>query len=546
MLSPIHLNHGFARGPSLLLLFVILVSGGAALRGDQFHVRPGGLSSGDGSPGRPWDLQTALYSPPSILPGDTVWLHGGTYWGSFESFLTGTDSLPILVRSYPGEWAVIDNAGTNNTAMWLKGGDTWYWGFEVTNSGLNPLRGEGGLNFASSRGNKLINLIIHDAGSSGINPYSGSSDIEVYGCIVYYNGRFEDIEHSNGYGIYGQNAAPSRQTVADNFFFNMIGVFQAHMVGSDTARLDNINFTGNTFFGHTLYDGKNVIAVLGNFEPGAGKNLDPEWNSNYFYRADLWLGYNGDGADSATVTDNHFFHGDYLENLANTYRTMSGNVFDTTANQVFVRPNAYADAYDPRRANIIVYNARRDSTVTVTLPPGVLAVGDRYQLRDVQNFFGPAVASGVYDGGSFGLRMPGANDPITAPVSIPVNRPGHSPPQHTDVEFGAFVLLANLENVAWPLGVETRALPGEYVLAQNYPNPCNPTSTIAFTLPVRSPVILEVFNILGQHVATLADGEYDAGPHTVLFDGRHLASGVYIYRLHAGPYASAKKLILIR
>lgn len=539
-------THTTTRGHCrLLLLFLMLCSGGALLKGGQFHVRPGGLPSGDGSPGSPWDLQTALNNPPAVQPGDTIWLHGGTYRGTFESNLRGTALAPILVRSYPGEWAVFDNGGSNDTAFWLKGSHTWFWGLEVSNTGPTPTRNEGGVNFASSDGNKLINAIIHDAGSSGINPYSSASNAEIYGCLVYYNGRFEDSSHLNGYGVYGQNEAPSRKSIVDNFFFNMFGLYPAHMAGSSTAKIDNIRFTGNTFFGHTLYDDKNVVAIHGNFEPGAGKNLNPEWTSNYFYRTDLWLGYNGDGADSATVTDNQFLHGAYLAHPANTYLTLAGNIFSDSVDQVFVRPNAYADEHDPRRANIVVFNSRRDTSIVVTLPPGVLSVGDRYQLRDVQDYYGPPVAAGIHGGGPVVFPMPGSNDPITAPVSIPVNRPGNSPPRHTDLEFGAFILLANLENVAWPLGVDDRSLPGEYSLGQNYPNPCNPTTTIEFTLPVKSGVFLAVYNILGQHVATLADGGVDAGRHAVRFDGRNLASGLYFYRLNAGMFSFTRKLMLI-
>ncbi len=77
-------------------------------------------------------------------------------------------------------------------------------------------------------------------------------------------------------------------------------------------------------------------------------------------------------------------------------------------------------------------------------------------------------------------------------------------------------------------------VPAECRLWQNYPNPFNPATTIGFDLPSHSHVILTVFNTLGQQVARLVDGEMDAGHHRVVFDGRHLSSGMYFYRMQAG------------
>lgn len=67
-----------------------------------------GSSEGDGSINNPWDLQTALNHPASVLPGDTIWLRGGTYNGRFTSMLTGSVGAPILVRAYPGENVKLD------------------------------------------------------------------------------------------------------------------------------------------------------------------------------------------------------------------------------------------------------------------------------------------------------------------------------------------------------------------------------------------------------------------------------------------------------
>jgi len=62
----------------------------------------------------------------------------------------------------------------------------------------------------------------------------------------------------------------------------------------------------------------------------------------------------------------------------------------------------------------------------------------------------------------------------------------------------------------------------------------------------RTHVMLSVYNILGQPVSQLVNGDIDAGYHAVEFDGSNLASGVYFYRLRAGDYISTKKLLLLK
>lgn len=88
--------------------------------------------------------------------------------------------------------------------------------------------------------------------------------------------------------------------------------------------------------------------------------------------------------------------------------------------------------------------------------------------------------------------------------------------------------------------------PAEYVLQQNYPNPFNPETVIRYGLPEQTHVRLEVFNALGQRVASLVNASRGAGYHEVTFDAGSLASGVYVYRLSAGGFVDSKRLVLVR
>jgi hypothetical protein len=85
-----------------------------------------------------------------------------------------------------------------------------------------------------------------------------------------------------------------------------------------------------------------------------------------------------------------------------------------------------------------------------------------------------------------------------------------------------------------------------FALFQNYPNPFNPITTIKFNLPVQENVKIEIFNLLGQKVMTLVDKNYQAGQHKIEFNGEHIASGVYFYRIEAGHYNSVKKMTILK
>ena len=98
--------------------------------------------------------------------------------------------------------------------------------------------------------------------------------------------------------------------------------------------------------------------------------------------------------------------------------------------------------------------------------------------------------------------------------------------------------------------VRGTALPTDFALGQNYPNPFNPSTIIPYQLPTSAHVRLEVFNLLGQRLATLVDAERSAGVHTAEWNatdaaGRAVGAGVYIYRLSVGDQTESRRMVLV-
>ncbi len=93
---------------------------------------------------------------------------------------------------------------------------------------------------------------------------------------------------------------------------------------------------------------------------------------------------------------------------------------------------------------------------------------------------------------------------------------------------------------------DSKTLPKVFGLEQNFPNPFNPTTTIRFSLPKPSPVILKIFDLLGREAAILVNEEKEPGEYDITFDASRFSSGVYFYRLRAGEFVSTKKLMVLK
>ena len=424
-----------------------------------YYVAPNGTSAGDGSPAKPWDLASALRNPGAkVQPGDTIWLRGGQYAGILRNELAGTASAPIVVRQYPGERAVLDGF------IDAYGAYTVFWGFEIMQS--QPLVTDKRGIDARGPGHRFINLIIHDVGGSGIGFWMEGVNSEVYGCIVYNSGSHSSLDH----GIYVINRDGTKY-VTDNIMFDNFA-YGIHVYGQSGQALNNVRVVGNTVFNNGSIGPD--IAKPNLFIGGSGivaRGMLVEVNTMYYsYDAaeiNMRLGYDGTQNEDIVVRNNYASGGNPVVNFrpwsqmtmtgntiygrgevvhldqktgsqisGNTwYRDPSASAWDyagsalpfdgwrqttglsgtdvTPATQpsgvrVVVRPNKY----EPGRGHVVVNNWAQQGSVAADLS-AVLRAGDHFEIRSVQDLFGPALVSGTYGGGSVQIPMRPINPPAT-------------------------------------------------------------------------------------------------------------------------------------
>ncbi len=96
------------------------------------------------------------------------------------------------------------------------------------------------------------------------------------------------------------------------------------------------------------------------------------------------------------------------------------------------------------------------------------------------------------------------------------------------------------------VGIDESLLPGNFTLAQNFPNPFNAQTTISYNLPKAADVTLDIFDILGRRVETLIKGHEMPGVHSISWDAKDFPSGIYFYKIKAGEFKGIRKCILLK
>jgi hypothetical protein len=470
--------------PKILCLIVSALLVAPWSRGADRFVTTTGRADADGSIADPWSIAKAFGHgmAPGAQPGDTVWIRGGTYSGSFEIHASGSAASPIIFRAYPGERVRFDGGSDGRYTLNAIGDFLWFWGLEVYSSDVTRLSKEAGSfpsdilrgpeagatapasRASSAREVRFINMVLHDGwGSFGAH---AAQNLEFYGNIIFHDG-WDGTDRGHGHSLYLQNGPQGIKRVGDNILFGAFG-YGLHIYSEDDW-MQGFHIEGNVAFEHGQPSSSGYSK---NYWIGAGdrvnsgdqvKNIVFTNNFSFFSPSTdkdapdgigLHFGSGQEGCSNATITNNFLVSqgrtAAQLEGGEACRPVMTGNTYvgatggfgpaiypgntyypegSPKGSNVFVRPNRY----ERGRAHIIIYNWDLLESLQVDLS-GLLKVGDAFEIRDAQNYLGRPLLRSRFDGAPITLPMTDTSvEPLVGFARRTV--------RHTGSQFGVFVLL---------------------------------------------------------------------------------------------------------
>jgi len=411
-------------GPMHCVLAAILciaasLCGPSSAPAAEFHVAPEGIPTNRGTVDSPWDIASTWAGQHPIPPGSTIHMAGGVYrhpdrsWDSpgFAIALQGRDGQLITIRPLRGERVTIDSKVEIKPQshhiclqdLEITIAETAAWDRRVSAGGL-AIDGtadlpQGGLNILGGSDSQFLNLVIHTM-PSGVGFWRPAINATMSGCLIYDIGTIGPDRY-HGPGIYTQNETGVK-CIADNILFGIYSTtIQAY--GSKNASVNGFKITGNIAFA-PVKEGARQRFLIGGGKP----SKDITVNQNTLFEIPLQIGYTAPFNEDAVVRDNLVVDADIgISNFRNVDR--SGNL-ELQANEaanaarpadVRIRPLAHS----PGRAHIAVCNWQRSPTVPIDLG-SVLPIGADYRIVSAIDYFGEALISGQYDGGSIDLPVP--------------------------------------------------------------------------------------------------------------------------------------------
>lgn len=451
---------------------------------------------GTGAIDNPYTLAEAVVSS-RVQPGDTLYLRGGTYVGDFTFLVLGTQTRPVTIRSYPGEWAVIDGKITlgysDGSRVGLILRDLEIMGSSGDRGSVelppsNDYRTQGVVNFSSYGG--IINCIIHDGGVS-ISDWATAHDSIEYGNLIFNSGWLSSAR-GNGHATYCQNTTgvktikhnimgPHFGRTLANYGTGEISGFRVienvfvekpggNILMGSGGRMTDQQFVRNHIYGrahfgyshmqngtlliadNTIYNPAEIGAFAINFFEAAtinGNRIAGKSDIDDPVHAEMigWLSP-ADTTGIVNVWDSNEYH--YLGELESfkydaLYKTwaqwqalgfdLNGN-YDTSNpawNSTTFYPNEYADADSARLGIAVVWNWAGAASVSLNLG-GVIMDDAQVKVRSYLDYFNDIQTLTVANG-AVAVDMQADNRTIAKPIGWEVALAAQTYPT-----FGAFVL----------------------------------------------------------------------------------------------------------
>ncbi len=481
----------------------------------------------DGSDSNPGSFSQPFASIPKAIsvaiPGDTIYVRGGTYEISSTIYInssqSGTDSSRYYLVNYPGERPLLDFSSQSfgNKGFSLRAD---YWiikGLDITGAGDNGLQIYGGSY------NIVENCSFFENRDSGVQLSSGASYNRIINCDSYYNADPTDYGDADGF-------APKLDVGSDNYFYgcrawgNCDDGWDGYMRGADdvTTILENCWTWGNGY----LKDGSDPGSQAnGNgFKMGGGDDGNADQlmhhhilkNCLAFHNKNKGFDQNNNVGSMTLINCTGF--GNQTANYRIKRELNAGQTL-TVTNSISYQGGVELGAFAIQESNSWLGGFSVTEEDFITLNPEMASA--------------PRQADGSLPEIDF-MHLARGSDLIDAGVETGLPFYGEAP------DLGAFE--SNYDEVS----VFVERLPENVRLLQNYPNPFNASTTIRYSVPKTEMVTIEIYDIHGRWVTRMVHELHQPGTYMTTWDTGNYSSGAYLYRIYAGEFVQTRKMILVK
>ncbi|MFZ4621635.1 MAG: right-handed parallel beta-helix repeat-containing protein [Bacteroidota bacterium] len=500
-----------------LLLLITLILSAAQLEAKSLYVAKNGIDTNTGTIDSPF--LTIGKGINSMAAGDTLFIRGGVYALSTTISISksGTSGAKYYIVAFPGERPILDfTTQTSSDGLKLNGQYWHVYGLEIRNSAHNGIAVNGS-------NNTVEFCSIHDNRNTGLQLGTGASNNKIINCDSFFN--YDPPAGGNADGF-----APKLDVGTGNYFYgcrswqNSDDGWDGYMRPADNVFTTLENCWA--FMNGYLRDNTQIATGNGNgFKMGGGdtSNKDSLRHNMTLTRClsfdNRVKGFDQNNNRGTMILLNCTGY----RNGAENYKVSS---FIRVSESLVVKNSVELGS----KVSLATFAKQTTNSWTI---PITVSEADFVSL-DTTGIRGPRKADGSLPDVAF-MHLASGSKLINAGTNIGLPFTGTAP------DLGAF-------ETTGPTAVQerTNAVPNEFRLGQNFPNPFNPATTINYQLAASSVVTLKVFDALGREVTTLVNEVKDAGRYQVRFNAEGFSSGMYIYRVTAGGRTLSRTMIVLK